>query len=207
VNNQTSLTGSNPVGSNVVVDFVGYGSANAFEGSAAATGPSGNSTAMFRKSGGFTDSNTNAADFVVLAAAPRNSSSPTNAPLTPIQQWRLQWFGTTLNSGAAADTAVASSDGMPNLLKYALGLDPLLPTNNPVAGDISAGFLRLTAPKNPAATDVTFNAEVTGKLTPAAWTTNGTTIDQNTATLFQAHANAPVNSGTNGFIRLYISQP
>ena len=96
---------------------------------------------------------------------------------------------------------------MANLLKYALGLDPLVPANNPVAGDISAGFLRLTAPKNPAATDVTFNAEVTDKLTPPAWTTNGTTIDQNTATLFQAHANAPVNSGTNGFIRLHISQP
>src|SRR5262249_43499967 len=51
-------------------------------------------------------------------------------PMTPIQVWRFQWFGTTANSGPAADTAVASSDGMPNLLKYALGLDPLVPTNN-----------------------------------------------------------------------------
>ena len=45
------------------------------------------------------------------------------------------------------------------------------------------------------------------RLSPPAWTTNGTTIDQNTSTLFQAHANAPVNSGTNWFIRLHISRP
>ena len=39
--------------------------------------------------------------------------------LSPIQSWRQQWFGTTANSGAAADNAVATSDRMPNLLKYA----------------------------------------------------------------------------------------
>src|SRR2546423_10393175 len=80
--------------------------------------------------------------------------------LTPIQAWRLQWFGTTANSGAAADSAINSSDGMPNLLKYALGLNPLVATNNPVVGDITTGYLRLTVPKNPNATDISFHVEV-----------------------------------------------
>jgi uncharacterized repeat protein (TIGR01451 family) len=334
VNNQVALTGLNPVGSNVVVDFVGYGSAGAFEGSAPATGPSGTTTSIFRKAGGYTDANDNSADFVVAPVAPRNSASPTNPPpvtiadlaisashagnftqgdtgdtytivvtnlglggsggsitvtdslpagltataiagsgwtanlpnltctrsdalaagasyppiivtvnvatnalasvtnlvfvsgggqtniandtaadpttiiaLTPIQQWRLRWFGITSNSGPAADTAIASSDGMANLLKYALSLEPLTPASNPVLGDIGTGYLRLTAPKNPAATDVSFHAEVTGNLAPPGWTTNGTAIDQNTTTLFQAHATAPVISGTNAFIRLRVSRP
>jgi glycosidase len=44
--------------------------------------------------------------------------------LAPIDAWRTLYFGTTENSGAAADTYVANEDGLPNLLKYALGLDP-----------------------------------------------------------------------------------
>jgi uncharacterized repeat protein (TIGR01451 family) len=126
--------------------------------------------------------------------------------LAPIEAWRLQWFGTTTNSGASADSTIGTSDGMPNLLKYALGLNPLVATNDPVAGDISTGFLRLTVPKNPDATDVTFHVEVTSDVMTASWT-NGTTIDINTATLLQAHDNAPVASSDGAFIRLRVSRP
>jgi hypothetical protein len=56
-------------------------------------------------------------------------------PLPPIQRWRQQWFGTTNNAGNAADPFVSASDGMPNLLKYALGLNPLVAVSNPVVGD------------------------------------------------------------------------
>ena len=136
------------------------------------------------------------------------ASDPTAIiPLTPIQAWRLQWFGTTANSGVAADTYIGTSDGMENLLKYALGLNPLVATNNPVVGDISSGYLRLTSPKNPNATDVSFHVEVTGDLETPSWTSSGTTIDQNTATLLQAHWNTPVSTSAGGFIRLRVSRP
>jgi hypothetical protein len=95
---------------------------------------------------------------------------------------------------------------MPNLLKYALGLAPLVPTTDPVTGDVSTGHLRLTVPKNPDATDITFLIESTGDLT-LPFTTNGITIDQNTATLLQAHDNTPVSSSTSGFIRLHVTRP
>ena len=136
-----------------------------------------------------------------------NASDPTTViALAPIQFWRLQWFGTTGNSGMVADTAIATSDGMPNLLKYALGLDPLVPAANPVIGDISTGCLRLTVPRNPNATDVTFLIEVTDNLT-TPWTTNGTTVDQNTPILLQVHDNTPVSSSAADFIRLRITRP
>ena len=135
------------------------------------------------------------------------ASDPTTViALMPIEAWRLQWFGTTADSGPAADTAIATGDGMPNLLKYALGLDPLVATNDPVAGDISTGYLRLTVPKNPQATDVSFHVEVTSDLL-GAWTTNGTTVDVNTATLLQVHEDTPVASSDGGFIRLRVSRP
>ena len=141
-------------------------------------------------------------------AANNTASDPTTIiALTPIQSWRLQYFGTTNNTAAAADTANLAGDGMANLLKYALGLDPLVSATSPVVVDISTGFLRLTSPKNPSATDVTFSVEVTDDLTTSSWTTAGTTVDMNTATLLQVHDNTPVSSATSRFIRLRVSRP
>ena len=127
-------------------------------------------------------------------------------PLTPIQAWRLQWFGITANSGSAADGAVLTSDGLPNLVKYALGLNPLVPATNPVIGDITTGYLRLTSPKNPSATDVSFWVEATGAV-QLGWATNGTAVDQNTATQLQVHDDTPVTNAPERFLRLRISRP
>jgi len=60
-----------------IVDLVGYGNANFFEGTGAAPTLS-NSTSGFRANAGCTDTDDNAADFSSGAAAPRNSASPTN---------------------------------------------------------------------------------------------------------------------------------
>lgn len=45
----------------------------------------------------------------------------------PRGAWRQQYFGTSANTGEAADEAVSSSDGLTNFAKYALGLDPRVP--------------------------------------------------------------------------------
>ncbi len=136
-----------------------------------------------------------------------STSDPTTViALAPIQLWRLQWFGTTDDSGVAADAYFGTSDGMPNLLKYALDLDPLVATNSPVIGDSSTGYLRLTVPRNPNATDVTFHVEAATSLTDA-WTTNGTIVDQNTPSLLQVHDDTPVISSPDGFLRLRVTRP
>jgi hypothetical protein len=71
-----ALTGNSSTGS-TIIDFVGYGStANAYEGSGPAPAPS-NTTAVVRRSPG-TDTDNNAADFIVSVPNPKNSGSTPN---------------------------------------------------------------------------------------------------------------------------------
>jgi uncharacterized protein len=60
-----------------ILDLVGYGNANFFEGSGAAPTLS-NTTAAFRADDGCTDTDDNAADFTAAAPGPRNTTSPRN---------------------------------------------------------------------------------------------------------------------------------
>lgn len=59
-----------------IVDLIGYGNANFYEGSAAAPTPS-STLSDFRAAGGCTDTDQNGNDFSTAAAAPRNSLTPT----------------------------------------------------------------------------------------------------------------------------------
>ena len=62
-----------------IIDLVGYGSANFFEGSAAAPTLSA-TTAAFRAGNGTIDTDNNAADFAAATPAPRNSNPGDAAP-------------------------------------------------------------------------------------------------------------------------------
>ena len=69
--------GSSPCGAAAlarIIDLVGYGSANFFEGSGAAPTLS-NTTSAQRTNGGCVDTDNNSADFAAAATAPRNSSN------------------------------------------------------------------------------------------------------------------------------------
>ncbi len=69
-----ALSGACPTN---VVDLVGYGTANCFEGAGAAPALT-NTTAALRAGEGCTDTNNNAADFTAVTAAPRNTASVPN---------------------------------------------------------------------------------------------------------------------------------
>jgi hypothetical protein len=126
--------------------------------------------------------------------------------LSPIESWRQQYFGTTANSGDAADLADPDSDGLVNLVEYALGLDPTKPSTSTITQDVSTGFDRLTIPRNANAIDLSLTVQVSGDLSnPANWTANGTTVDQNTPTLLQVHDNTPLANGGPRFMRLMIT--
>jgi len=75
VNNRALLSGSCPTGPEIV-DFVGYGSANCSEGSAAPA--PGNTTGILRDANGCNDTGNNAADFATGPPNPRNTSSAAN---------------------------------------------------------------------------------------------------------------------------------
>jgi hypothetical protein len=83
-----------------------------------------------------------------------------------IADWRLTYFGTTNNTGAAADLANPAGDGYVNLLKYALGLNPTvncysvanpipLPTAQPQAVN-GTNYLTYTFAWNTNATDISY---------------------------------------------------
>ncbi|WP_419495328.1 lamin tail domain-containing protein [Chryseobacterium bernardetii] len=74
MNNATIINGTTPTGA---IDFVGYGTANASEGTP--TLPPNATNAIFRLNSGCTDTNVNSADFVLGTPSPLNSASATNA--------------------------------------------------------------------------------------------------------------------------------
>jgi predicted extracellular nuclease len=75
VNTTTTLTGTCPTGASII-DLVGYGTANCFEGAAVAALT--NTTAALRALGGCTETDNNASDFATGAPNPRNTSSALN---------------------------------------------------------------------------------------------------------------------------------
>ncbi len=72
-----SSTACNPTSSARIIDLLGFGSANYFEGAGPTNAPS-NTTAVIRALNGCTDTDNNRADFATGSPAPRNSSTSVN---------------------------------------------------------------------------------------------------------------------------------
>ena len=91
-----------------------------------------------------------------------------------LEQWRALWFGTTSNSGTAADNADPDNDGLPNFLEYAFGLNP---TNVDVGWRLSPLLIRTNSAdwltcsffRNTNAADLTFSLQAAGTLPSSSW--------------------------------------
>lgn len=83
------------------------------------------------------------------------------SPPTASESWRLTYFGTTANSGSAADTATPDGDGIANLVKYALNITPgssgsaLLPPAERLGGRLALTFTR-----DPTRNDISIHVDV-----------------------------------------------
>lgn len=126
--------------------------------------------------------------------------------LTALQAWRQQWFGRTDNSGSAADTYVSSGDGLSNLMKYALGLNPLVFNSNPISFSLSGNYLTMTVPRSSSSTGITYFLESTEDLT-GVWSSSSVVIDSNTPTLLKGYDINPVSGTSRRFMRLRVTQP
>jgi len=334
VNSVTALSGANPVGGTSVVDLVGYGAANGYEGASPAPALTV-SLAGFRANGGLTDTDANLSDFSAATPLPRNAASPANLPpsltanltlakahvgtfmqadagrtytltvtntgtgptvgtvmvtdmlpagltataisgvgwstnlstltatrsdtlaaassyppvtvtvkvavnaaasvtntatvsgggeantadnlasdptpitaLAPIEAWRFANFGTIALTPDTADTAIVAGDGLPNLIKYALGLDPHIPAVTGIITDTTTGCLRLSVSLNPNASDITCQVEVTSTLEDnASWTNDGTSIDLSTPSFLQVSDGISLGDGVRRFMRLRVTRP
>ena len=123
-----------------------------------------------------------------------------------INSWRQTYFGTTANTGMAADNAMPQHDGIANLMKFATGMNPTVPGSDPTSQVITANNILYTYPRNKAAvTDgVTFSVEWSDDL--VTWNTTGVTeaaVDQGTAELVTA--TVPRGSGTRRFVHLRVT--
>ncbi len=177
-NNSTVVTSASDAN---VIDFVGYGTANAREGASSsnnAPAPS-NTTAILRAGSGCTDTNVNSADFAAGAANPRNSSTAAN----------------TCVSNTITAPAVAS--GLPACVTAATGgaLGNITFTS---AGAGFTGSVTYTAQLSNAsgsfASPVTLGS-VTNSAGPGAYTITGATVPANTA------------SGTAYAVRVVTTSP
>ena len=118
-----------------IIDLVGFGGANFFEGTAPAPTIS-NTTASLRADHGCTDTNNNSADFTTVAPAPRNSSTalapctvvpPTIGPLDHIvvTGGTSVAFGLTVTLSAALQDATNQVISDPNATFVWSSADPL----------------------------------------------------------------------------------
>jgi len=109
VNNSNNLSGDCPLGIDPdIVDFVGYGgSATCREGSGNAPGPN-NTTALFRKNNGGTDTDQNGSDFVTGAPNPRRT-----AAIVELGPWVADTDPTTDGTTVPHDATVAVSFSEP----------------------------------------------------------------------------------------------
>jgi hypothetical protein len=150
--------------------------------------------------------------YYVMTASNSTGTGPVSSqvsaiPLTAIQSWREQWFGTTVNGGSAADTANPSGDGIQNLMKYALGLDPL--STNAAARPqaiLTNGYLQMTFSRT---NDPLLTYSVEGTADFTAWTNiwSSTGASNVPGPVTVRDSTVPASSTTRRFLRLRVTAP
>lgn len=130
-------------------------------------------------------------------------------PLTPVEQWRLENFGTAANTGDAADGADPDADNMPNILEYGLGTLPTASNTIDIHAARGASEMTLDFTTDNAATDVTVIVEASTDLGDS-WSSSGVTYEllSNTGgrTNWRAHIPDPTDSSRR-FARVKVSRP
>ncbi|MBK8038221.1 MAG: choice-of-anchor D domain-containing protein [Verrucomicrobiaceae bacterium] len=121
--------------------------------------------------------------------------------LTAFETWRQTHFGTTTNTGNAADDADPDHDGIQNLAEFAFGLDPNLSSTTSIPQpQLSGGSLSVSFTKPANVSGIAYDAESSTTLLPGSW--NPVT---NTGTFPTFHFSVPTGSMPKLFIRLKVS--
>lgn len=154
-----ALSGACPLAAAVVVDFVGFGGANCFEGAGPVAALS-NTTAALRKGDGAVDSDHNAADFDRGAPNPRNSATaPPEPPPAPLALAIARIQGNGLVS--PYEGQLVATEGVVTALRFNNGFF-LQSANDDGAPATSEGIFVFTGSAPPAAAAVGNRVRVTG---------------------------------------------
>lgn len=134
-----------------------------------------------------------------------------NGYLSPFAQWLDQNNVGNENNPITEATADTDGDGLLNLMEYAVGTNGVIQNASPQVVELAPvstdKFLRLTVPKNPGATDVTFVVEATSDLAnPASWSSAGLVIEVNTSAQLRVRDGVPVTPGQRRFMRVRVTR-
>ena len=161
-----------------------------------------------------------------IAAANVSGTSTFSAPASAMPYvpatyggWAYSFFGLNAPLSVAGDTATPANDGVTNLMKYAMGLNPNTTTGGglPACGTTSASgtnYLELSFTRNTAAADIIFTVQGSSDLSGSNWSTISTfssgawspsdnvTETSGTATVRDT---MPMSSAPRRFLRLEIT--
>lgn len=137
--------------------------------------------------------------------------------ISPAESWRSQYFGSPNNSGIGADTNAPAGDGIPNLVKYALGISNVLTpaTNGMPEMKVTNNKLSLTFNRQRDATDVIYEVQASGDL--FGFSNSPTVLWSSASNAYGGGTNAShavtvqdsvdANATNRRFMRLQISRP
>jgi hypothetical protein len=131
-------------------------------------------------------------------------SATPGSSATALQTWRQANFGTTSNTGNAANTADPDADGQSNLLEYALGTNPNTAGALPVSVARSGNALTLSFSRIADAT-LAYKIEASNDLT--GWTTVHTYATFPGAGTTTYTDTVPLTSQPRRFLRLVVTAP
>jgi hypothetical protein len=138
------------------------------------------------------------------------SASVSATPYASYPQWIYSWFGANPPADQAAETATPADDGITNLMKYALGMNPTIASSGtsvqlPAVATTTSGsngYLSLTF--TGAATDVIYTVEATSNLNNS-WSTLMTWPQGNPPGTVTVSDTSPILSTPRRFIRLDVT--
>ena len=130
----------------------------------------------------------------------------TGTGITVLENWRQTWYGTTSNTGNAADDADPYHTGVPNLVVFAVlgpNQDPAKVAARllPQAQIIGANYV-ITFTQPTGVSGVSYGAEWRADLLPGSWTPMNHTLDGTTHTF-----SVPIAGNPQIFLRLKVTSP
>ena len=133
------------------------------------------------------------------------------ASLSNAEKWRVRYFGAPMNAGPSADAADADNDGIPNLMEYALNLNPTTSSKLPAASAINGTNYEYTYMRSTAALNAGtgYAVQWSSTLAGATWSSTGVTqtVLSDDGTNQQVKAVIPMNGASTMFVHLSVTAP